>query len=71
MIRLSRLNEKELVVNNDLIVFVESTPDTVITLTSGQKIVVKETVEEVIEKVMLYKARVYRYEREFEENEGV
>ncbi len=70
MIKLTRLNGKDFVVNNDLMVFVEDTPDTVITLTSGQKVVVSETVDEVIEKVMKYKAKVYHYEREFEE-EGV
>lgn len=69
MIKLSRLNGKEFVVNNDLILFVESTPDTVITLTTGQKIVVSESVDDVIEKVMMYKAKVYHYEREFEEEE--
>lgn len=66
MIKVKRLNEKEFVVNNDLILFVEETPDTVITLTNGQKIVVSDTVDEVIEKVMKYKARVYHYEREYE-----
>ncbi|NLM05387.1 MAG: flagellar FlbD family protein [Tissierellia bacterium] len=66
MIKLRRLNEKEFVVNKDLILFVEETPDTVITLTNGQKIVVADTVDEVIEKVMLYNAKVYHFEREYE-----
>ena len=57
MIKVKRLNGKEFVVNSDLIQFVEETPDTVITLTTGQKIVVVETVDEIIEKVIDYKAK--------------
>ena len=55
MIRLKRLNSKEFVVNCDLIEFIESTPDTVVTLVSGNKVVVCESIEEVIDKVVEYK----------------
>ena len=55
MIRLKRLNGKEFVVNCDLIEFIESTPDTVVTLVSGNKFVVRESIEEVIDKVVQYK----------------
>ena len=52
MIRLHRLDGKEFVVNADLIETVEATPDTVLSLTTGRKLVVRESVEEVIEKVL-------------------
>lgn len=62
MIKVKRLNGKEFVVNGDLILYIEKTPDTVITLTSGQKIVVKETVDDIIDKVIDYKGRVHNYD---------
>ncbi|GMG97134.1 flagellar FlbD family protein [Tepidimicrobium xylanilyticum] len=61
MIRVKRLNGKEFVVNSDLIQFVEETPDTVITLTTGQKIVVSESIDEIIDKVIKYKAIILKY----------
>lgn len=61
MIRVKRLNGKEFVVNSDLIQFVEETPDTVITLTTGQKIVVSESIDEIIDKVIKYKAMILKY----------
>lgn len=60
MVILKRINGKEFVLNSDLIEFVEATPDTVVTLTNGKKIVVKETVEEVIDKVINYKREIYK-----------
>ncbi|WAM32109.1 flagellar FlbD family protein [Caldicellulosiruptor naganoensis] len=59
MIKLRRINNKEFVVNADFIEFVEATPDTVITLTNGVKLVVKESVDEVIEKVIEYKKKIF------------
>lgn len=52
MIYVTRLNNEEFVVNADLIEFIEKTPDTVISLTTGKKIVVKETPEEIIKKLL-------------------
>lgn len=69
MIRVKRLNGKEFVVNSELIQFVEETPDTVITLTTGQKIVVAESIDEIIEKVVRYKAMVTNYKISDEEKE--
>lgn len=54
MIRVTRLNGKEFVVNAELIQFIEETPDTVITLLNHEKIVVKETAEDVIKRVVEY-----------------
>ncbi|MGI6697982.1 MAG: flagellar FlbD family protein [Clostridiales bacterium] len=57
MIKVTRLNGKEFVVNAEQIEFAEETPDTVISLISGKKIVVNENVDQVIEKVIEYKKR--------------
>lgn len=61
MIKVKRLNGKEFVVNCELIQYVEETPDTVITLTTGQKIVVADTIDEIIDKVIEYKAKIMEY----------
>lgn len=61
MIKVKRLNEKEFVVNSDLIEFIEETPDTVITLTTGRKVVVKESIDEIIKKVIDFKTRTMKY----------
>jgi len=54
MIRLTRLNDKPLVVNAELIKFVEETPDTVITLRDNEKILVKEDADTVISRAVEY-----------------
>ncbi|MEW6050485.1 MAG: flagellar FlbD family protein [Candidatus Zixiibacteriota bacterium] len=51
MIKVTRLNDSELIINADLIEFVEALPDTIISLTTGKKIVVRESPDEVIERV--------------------
>lgn len=58
MIKVTRMNGMELVINGDLVEFLESTPDTVITLTTGKKFVLKDTVDEVIQKVIDYKRSI-------------
>ena len=55
MIRLTRLNNRSLVVNSELIKFIENAPDTVITLVTGEKIVVLETAEEVMSRILQYR----------------
>ncbi len=55
MIRLTRFNGSEFVLNCELIETVEETPDTVISTINGKKLVVRDTVEEVVEKVIEYK----------------
>src|ERR1700741_14748 len=52
MIHLTRFNRSPLVVNSDLIEHIEVTPDTLIVLTTGQKILVLETAEEIVERVV-------------------
>jgi flagellar protein FlbD len=58
MIQLTRLNNHPLVVNSDLIKFVEQAPDTVITLLSGEKIVVRESARDVLERVVQFRRSV-------------
>jgi len=58
MIQLTRLNNHPLVVNSDLIKFVEQAPDTVITLLSGEKIVVRESAPDVLDRVVQFRRSV-------------
>src|SRR5574337_1066320 len=55
MIRLAHLNNQPLVVNSDLIKFIENTQDTVLILITGEKVVVLETIEEVLERVVSFR----------------
>jgi len=55
MIRLTRLNRTPVVVNSDLIEHIETTPDTIISMTNGQKLTVRETAEEVVERVLEFR----------------
>ena len=58
MIQLTRLNNHPLVVNSDLIKFLEKSPDTVLTLVTGEKIVVRETSEEVLAKIIAFRQSI-------------
>jgi flagellar protein FlbD len=58
MIQLTRLNNRPLIVNSDLIKFIEKAPDTVLTLVTGEKIVVRESPEEVMKQIVDYRRRV-------------
>jgi flagellar protein FlbD len=58
MIQLTRLNSTPLTVNSDLIKFVEQSPDTVITLVGGEKIVVRESVSQVMERIVSFRRTV-------------
>ena len=58
MIKVHRINDSELVVNAELIEFIEAIPDTIITMTNGQKIMVKESPDDVIAMVRKYKMRI-------------
>ncbi len=59
MIHLTRLNHDPLVLNSDLIEHVEVTPDTVITLTTGETLMVLESAEEVVERVILFRRSIF------------
>lgn len=58
MIRVTRLDGKETVVNTDLILTVEDTPDTVLTFSNGGHMVVRESVDDVIERTVQYRRRL-------------
>jgi flagellar protein FlbD len=58
MIELTRLNGHLMVVNSDLIKYAESSPDTMLTLINGEKIVVLEPCEEVVQRITAYRAKL-------------
>jgi len=58
MIQLTRLNNQPLMVNSDLIKYVEKAPDTVLTLVSGEKLVVRESCEEVLGKIVEFRKSI-------------
>lgn len=59
MINVTRMNGTELTINSELIETIEEVPDTVITLTTGKKIIVKESRQKVVNLVKLYKNEIY------------
>ena len=59
MISVTRFNDSTLIINADLIQTVEETPDTVITLTTGTKFIVKEKSKEIVDIVVEYKRRTF------------
>jgi flagellar protein FlbD len=58
MIQLTRLNGLPIVLNSDLIKTAESSPDTMLTLINGEKIIVRESCEDVTDRVLTYRARL-------------
>jgi len=58
VIRLTRLNSQQITVNSDLIKWIESTPDTVLTLINGEKILVHESEQEVLSKVVEFRRAI-------------
>lgn len=59
MIELTKMNESKFTINADIIECIEETPDTVITLTTGKKIIVKESMKEIKDLVISYKKAIY------------
>ncbi|MCS7310163.1 MAG: flagellar FlbD family protein [Armatimonadota bacterium] len=59
MIKVTRLDHSELVLNAELIETIEATPDTVITLTNGKKLVVSEGVDEIVRRVLEYRRHAH------------
>jgi flagellar protein FlbD len=58
MITITKLNHQAMVINAELIKFIERTPDTMITLTTGEKLLVRESLDEVVERAIQYGRRV-------------
>ena len=61
MIRLTRLNRALMVLNSDLIEHIDVTPDTVITLTTGQILRVRESADEVVERIVEFRRRLHEH----------
>lgn len=58
LVQLSRFDSSEFYLNADLIETIETTPDTVISLTSGKKLIVRESAEEVVSRVVSFRRRI-------------
>lgn len=58
MIRVTRLDGSTLVINSDLVVSLERTPDTVVSLLNNHKLVVRETVDEIVDRIVQYRQRL-------------
>lgn len=59
MIEVTRLNDTKLMINCDLIEMVEQSPDTIISLTTGKKIIVKESMQDIRNLTILYKKEIF------------
>ncbi len=59
MIELTKLNDIKIMINADIIEMVEETPDTVVTLTTGKKMIVKESRQEIRDLVIAYRRSVF------------
>lgn len=64
MIKLTKLNDKIFYLNPHQIEFIEEVPETLITMLSGKTIYVKETVDEVIEKIIEYRKKIGIFKNE-------
>lgn len=59
MLKLTKLSSQSFILNIDLIETIEQTPDTVITMTTGNKYVVKESPDEIMHQVLHFKGQIY------------
>lgn len=59
MIEVTLLNDRKMIINAELIEVVEQTPDTIITLTTERKIIVKEAADKIVSRVISYRRRLY------------
>lgn len=62
MITVTKLNDRVVVINADLIKMIESTPDTIITMTSGDTVIVRESVEEIVSRAIDYQRSVRSFQ---------
>jgi flagellar protein FlbD len=60
MIKLTRLDRQEIAINCDLIVWLEARPDTTVRLLAGESILVRESVDEVIQRMVSFRSKVLR-----------
>ena len=64
MIAVKKINGEEIIVNADLIEMIEFSPHAVMTLTTGEKLIVDETRDEILRKVIAYKRAIHRRSEE-------
>ncbi len=67
LISVTRLNGDEIRINADLIETLEATPDTLVTLTTGKRMMVSESVDEVVARAIAYRSRIDNARTEFSE----
>lgn len=58
MIFVTKMNSETVLLNNDLIETIEETPDTIVTLTTGKKLIIKESSEEILKRVIDFKIKI-------------
>jgi len=58
VILVTRINDRDVLVNSDQIELIEEAPDTTITTITGKKVIVRDTVDEILDKVIAYKQRI-------------
>ena len=61
MITITRLDERVVVINADLIKMIEATPDTIITLINGDTIIVRDSVDEVVQRAVEYQRLIHGF----------
>lgn len=60
MIQVTKLNQEEMVINAELIETLEATPDTHVNLIGGKSLIVRETIDQIIEKVIIYRRNIHQ-----------
>lgn len=65
MITLTKMNSSSITINEDLIESIEETPDTVLTFTTGKKLIVKENINEIVQLIKVFKKEIYNNEKNF------
>ena len=59
MITITKLNDKQIVINCELIELIEANPDTTITMNTGRKIIARESVDDIVGKTVAYKNKIF------------
>lgn len=59
MIKLTRLNRHIVALNPDLVVWLDALPDTTLSLVSGEKVIVRESVDEVIDRIVAFRRAAF------------
>ena len=61
MINITRINGSDLTINSELIETIEATPDTTITMTTGKRIIARDSIDDIIKKIIAFKGQVGQY----------